>query len=331
MNHIPFKQNSLIFAPMEGITNGPYRIAVSKAFPEWDYFSTDFYRIPTIGNTNKKSLLKHYGEKAFLKKSLRKKTSYQILTTAKAQTENAISIINEFDLHHLDLNLGCPSKKVNAHRGGAFLLQSLEELAPIIRTIRKNFKRTFTVKIRLGYKNDLLFFDLLKMFEDEGVDAITIHARTKEQLYKGKASWEYIKEAVKACSIPIIGNGDIWTIEDIIKIFDECSPYAIMVGRGALKTPWLASLYYNYKENKDFLSEEFLLEERRSAIDLYFFELEREYLKENENETFILKRFKAFSRYLFDDFPHSEKIKSKILRSLSLNEFKDHLNFFLKK
>jgi tRNA-dihydrouridine synthase len=325
VNKLPFDKHSLLFAPMEGVTDGPYRLAISRAFPEWDYFSTDFYRVPTVGNIQEKAILRHYGHGALEKKSLRDKTSYQILTSARAQTKQVVDIINRKDFAHLDLNLGCPSKKVNAHRGGAFLLSDIETLKPIIKTIRASFDKTFTVKIRIGYKDDKLFLDLLKMFEDEGVDAITLHARTRDQLYQGIADWSYIKKAVKACSIPVIGNGDIWTVEDIIRIYDECDPYAIMLGRGALKTPWLATTYYEHKDNPAFLSDEFLLEERKRGLDIYFYELEREYRKENVEDINILKRFKSFSRYLFDDFEDPETVRGRFLRSTSLNEFKDHL------
>ena len=231
-------------------------------------------------------------------------------------------IINDNKFDHLDLNLGCPSKKVNAHKGGAYLLADLKELTPIIKTIRNSFDGVFTVKIRIGYRNDELFFDLLKMFQDEGVEAITLHARTRDQLYKGIADWSYIQKAVDFCDIPVIGNGDIWSVEDIIRIYEECDPYAIMLGRGALKTPWLATTYQEHRNNPDFLSDEFLLQERKRGLDMYFYELEKEYRKEEVQEINILKRFKSFSRYLFDDFPQGEAVRGNFLRSNSLDEFK---------
>lgn len=326
MKKLPFAKNSLLFAPMEGVTDGPYRLAIARAFPEWDYFSTDFYRVPTVGKVNPNAVLKHYGKKALDKKSLVEKTSLQILTSARAQTQQVVESIQMHNFNHLDLNLGCPSKKVNAHKGGAYLLSDIKELTPIIKTIRDNFDGVFTVKIRVGYRNDDLFFDLLSMFQDQGVDAITLHARTRDQLYQGVADWSYIQKAVDFCNVPVIGNGDVWTIHDILKIYDECDPYAVMIGRGALKTPWLATTYYEYKDNPDFLSDEFLLEERKRGLDIYFYELEKEYRQEKLNDSLILKRFKSFSRYLFDDFPDHEVVRGRFLRSMELNEFKGHLH-----
>lgn len=330
MSRLPFKKHSLLFAPMEGVTDGAYRLAIARAFSEWDYFSTDFFRVPTVGNIYPEALKNHYGKRALLNTSLDKKTSYQILTSARAQTKETVAIINELGFHHLDLNLGCPSKKVNAHHGGAYLLSDIEVLRKIIKEIRETFKGVFTAKIRVGYKDDLNFLNILKMLEDEGVEAITIHARTRDQLYQGIADWKYIKEAVKATNIPIIGNGDIWTVDDVIRIFDECDPYAVMLGRSALKTPWLATLFEQHKNNSHFLSDEFLLEERKHHLDTYFYELEKEFRIDEISEEIILKRFKSFSRYLFDDFPDFETVRGRFLRSEKLSHFKHHLADLIK-
>lgn len=327
MKSIPYGQKgALIFAPMEGVTDEPYRLAMSRLYPEWDYYSTDFYRVPTVGNISVKTLREHFGESVFKKNELRKKTTYQILTTARAQTEDVVRAINELDVDHLDLNLGCPSKKVNAHRGGAYLLSDLDELRRIIRIIRQNFDRTFTVKIRIGYRDDSHFIDRLKLFEDEGVEAITLHARTRDQLYQGVADWSYIKEAVKNVSIPVIGNGDVWNVHDVVSMFEECGCHAIMIGRGALKTPWLATLYKEFSKNLDFISDEYLLSIRTEHLQLYFHELEKEYRKIELSDGHILKRFKSFSRYLFDDYQDGEKVRGNFLRSENLTRFKYFLD-----
>lgn len=314
---------------MEGVTDGPYREAIQKAFGDWDYYSTDFYRIPSVGNIQTKSLIKHYGQEYLNKASHVNKTAYQFLTSEIAQTKQAINLVNELDYHHIDLNLGCPSKKVNSNKGGAYLLSDLKALEKIIREIRESFENVFTVKIRIGYRDDSLFYNLLDLFEDCGVDGITIHARTRDQLYKGIADWSYIEKAVNHSPLPIIANGDIWTIEDIEKINKRCNPYAVMCGRSALKTPWLASLYKEFEGKSDFISEEFLLKVRAQNLDLYFYELEKEYLKFGYVESTILKRFKAFCRYLFDDYENFEIIRGRFLRSQSLQEFKDHLARFV--
>lgn len=324
MRKLPFKEKSILFAPMESVTDEAYRVAVDRAFPNWDYHCTDFLRVPTVGGFSTSKIIDHLGTKVIEDKRLRAKTGFQILTSYRAQTEAMVKQINQIEeISHLDLNLGCPSRKVNAHKGGAYLLSEMKELREIIQIVRKNFSKSFTVKIRTGYRDTSKFLDSLKLFEDEGVDAIIVHARTRDQLYKGVADWKYIEQAVKTVNIPVIGNGDIWTLSDIEKIFNECGCDSVMLGRGALKTPWLTSLYSQYKDSINKVDDELLLEERRKNLKIYFSELESEFRLAGADDVRILKRFKSFSRYLFEDFEDGDAFKSKILRTGSIDLFKE--------
>ena len=306
---------------MEGITDEAYRIALLKTFPEWNQLFTDFLRVPSVGRINERTLIEHYGQRIYANPEWRKKNPYQILTSPRAQTQQVVEILDSLKFQHLDLNLGCPSPTVNSHFGGAYLLSHHAALKEILQTIRSNFKGTFTVKMRIGYRDDTNFFDSLKLIEDAGVEAITLHARTRDQLYKGVADWKYISKAVEAVNIPVIGNGDIWTAEDIDKIFETTNCHSVMLGRSALKTPWLANIYHN-SGNTD---ETFLLFERKKYLEVYFEALLKEYREISWTDLHILKRFKSYSRNLFDDYADGEVIRGRFLRSESLGEFLDHL------
>jgi tRNA-dihydrouridine synthase len=161
--------------------------------------------------------------------------------------------------------------------------------------------------------------------EEEGVEAITIHGRTRDQLYEGRAKWCYIKSAVKLLSIPVIGNGDCWNLEDIGNMFQETNCHGVMLGRGALKTPWMGTLFEEYKGQLGSVNEEYLLFERKKYLDYYFYLLERNYKKVGLDDDKLLRRFKAFSRYLFDDYEGGDQLRSQFLRSRTLNEFKEKL------
>jgi tRNA-dihydrouridine synthase len=321
-----FPQKSLLFAPMEGITDEPYRIAMLKTFPEWDQFFTDFLRVPTVGKITEKMIMEHFGPRIHANVEWKKKNSFQILTTPRAQTRLIVDILESMKMHHLDLNLGCPSKKVNSHKGGAFLLSDHVGLKSVLQTIRQNFTGHFTVKMRVGYRDDHNFSDTLKLLVDEGVEAITLHARTRDQLYKGVADWNYIAKAVDEVKIPLIGNGDIWIVEDIENIFKQTKCHSVMFGRSALKTPWLAKLYKEYKQDNSHIDETFLLYERKKYLDQYFEALLFEYREIGWADQLILKRFKSFSRNLFDDYDEFETIRGNFLRSGSLEEFLNHLD-----
>jgi tRNA-dihydrouridine synthase len=320
-----FPTQSLLFAPMEGITDEAYRIALLKTFPEWDHFFTDFLRVPTVGKISEKMVLEHYGERIYKNPEWRKKNSYQILTTERAQTLSVVEILESLKFDHLDLNLGCPSKKVNSHFGGAYLLSNHDALKTVLKTIRSNFSGHFSVKMRIGYRDDKNFSDTLKLIQDEGVEAVTLHARTRDQLYKGVADWSYIKQAVSEVKIPLIGNGDVWIAEDIEKIFVDTKCHSVMFGRSALKTPWLAKIYKEWKDESGHIDETFLLYERKKYLELYFEALLIEYRQIGWADNLILKRFKSFSRNLFDDYENFETIRGSFLRSESLAEYLDRL------
>lgn len=325
MSRLPYNKGSLLFAPMEGVTDEPYRLVIEKIYPEWDYLCTDFYRVPTVGKINTQPLVRHYGIKTFENKKLRAKTGFQILTAEQAQTLDVAKAADEIGLHHLDLNLGCPAKRVNAHRGGSFMLSDLALMERTVRKIRENYHGVFTAKIRLGYHDSSQLIEIVARLIDSGVEAITIHGRTRDQMYQGRADWDAIASAVEFSSIPIVANGDIWNVEDVDAIFKHTGCYAVMLGRGALKTPWLPRLYKQYKGRHNQLHETFLYYERIKALDEYFGELEKSYLAYGFSSHNILGRFKSLSRYLFDDFEDHELVRSRFLRANELNHFQDSL------
>lgn len=298
---------------MEGVTDSHYRSVITKKYPEWDYVATDFLRIPSTGMYPDKHILKHFGASAYQDPVQREKTIYQILTSDNALTAEHVEKIKQLGFKWLDINLGCPSRTVCKNKGGSFLLSELETLRPIIKTIRNNFPYTFTAKIRVGYRDDHNFENIIKLLEDQGVDAITIHARTRDQLYKGVANWDYVKKAVQISNIPIVGNGDIWSVEDIHRYYDYTDAHSVMIARGALKTPWLATNFYQNIRNETPLQRVYKMQEYYSS---YFTELQ---LQDSE-ELGKIRRLKAVSRYIFDDLPNGEEIKKKFLRSKSKEE-----------
>lgn len=303
--NIPKK--SLLFAPMEGVTDEVYRLGLISAFPEWDRYYTDFLRVPTIGKYQNSRIRGHFGHQVLESEELGQKTVFQLLTTKKANTIDTLNQLNELGISHLDLNLGCPSRTVNLHGGGAYLLSDHESLEFVIRTIRKNFSNIFTAKIRVGYRDDKNFEDTLRLLQNEGVDAITVHARTRDELYKGVANWDYIKKAVETVSIPIIGNGDAWTTKDIEDMFTYTGCHSVMVGRGALKTPWLAYLFKNQIQETPAL--------RVEMIKKYFFTLHRVYKENSFTDKYLLKKYKVISRYIFDDLENKEEFKKELFRA----------------
>jgi nifR3 family TIM-barrel protein len=313
MVKVPFERGSLIFAPMEGITEEAYRLTIEELYPDWDKLCTDFLRVPTSGLYTQIHLKKHFGLECLTKNNHVSKTMYQILTSSRSQTLQTVKAINELGFKWIDLNIGCPSNMVCKNQGGAFLLTDLVNLEIILKTIRDTFQGSFTVKMRIGFNDDKNFEKALKLIEDCGANAITIHARTRAQLYQGRANWSYIKKATELVKIPIVANGDIWTVEDIENVFEQTGCHSVMIARGALKKPWLAS---NFRRSK--------YQDSQSELRSYINEFFPTYLKHLGKEIFTdeakLKKCKSVSRFMFDDF-EDKTVKGNLLRSEKLEQF----------
>jgi tRNA-dihydrouridine synthase B len=316
---LPTINNQLLFfAPLESVTDAAFRTVIQKLYPEWDVLATDFLRVPSQGRYPDKFLLKHFGLDLYERTDHRNKTIFQILTSENAYHAQMAGDIQRLGFQWLDLNLGCPSNTVVKRKGGSFLLSQPEILKPILQSIRDNFNGRFTVKMRIGFEDDRLFQSNLKLIEECGVDAITLHARTREQLYKGIADWNYIKLARETIKIPIVGNGDVWNVEDAKRLFASTQCSSIMLGRGAMKSPWFAKLY---KENLTLNQQEL-----KEYVQQFLDELEIEFLKHKLPSESVLKRFKQLTRYMFNEFEQAEQIKRNLLISSKLEHFKKIVN-----
>jgi nifR3 family TIM-barrel protein len=143
-----------------------------------------------------------------------------------------------FDL--VDLNLGCPAKRVVKCNGGSGLLKDLPVIGTIFEAVRAAVKIPFTVKFRLGWDDEnIVCVPLAKMAEDCGLNGVALHARTREQGYSGNARWEWIAAVKDAVKIPVVGNGDIRTPEDAIAMVAQTGCDGVMIGRTAASNPWI--------------------------------------------------------------------------------------------
>src|SRR5246127_1503487 len=146
----------------------------------------------------------------------------------------AARIVQDTGFDTVDLNLGCPAKRVVGCNGGSGLLRDLPRIGEIFRAVRAAVTIPFTVKFRLGWNdNQIVCVELARMAEAEGLNAVALHARTREQGYSGQARWEWIAAIKQAVGIPVIGNGDIRTPEDAAAMVAQTGCDAVMIGRAA--------------------------------------------------------------------------------------------------
>ncbi|HWE84784.1 MAG TPA: tRNA dihydrouridine synthase DusB [Terracidiphilus sp.] len=181
----------------------------------------------------------------------------------------AARIVEDTGFDTVDLNLGCPAKRVVGCNGGSGLLRDLPKIGEIFRAIRSAVSIPFTVKYRLGWNDEqIVCVELARMAEAEGLNAVALHARTREQGYTGQARWEWIAAIKQAVGIPVIGNGDITTPEAAAAMVAKTGCDAVMIGRAAPANPWIFRQIAQYTATGSY--ERPGVEDRYRMIRAYF-------------------------------------------------------------
>jgi tRNA-dihydrouridine synthase B len=181
----------------------------------------------------------------------------------------AARIVEQTGFDTVDLNLGCPAKRVVGCNGGSGLLRDLPKIGEIFRGIRKAVTIPFTVKFRMGWNDEqIVGVELARMAEAEGLNGLALHARTREQGYSGQAQWGWIAQVKQAVGIPVMGNGDIRTPEDAAAMVAETGCDAVMIGRAAPANPWIFRQIAQYTATGSY--ERPAVEDRYRMIRAYF-------------------------------------------------------------
>ena len=181
----------------------------------------------------------------------------------------AARIVEETGFDIVDLNLGCPAKRVVGCNGGSGLLRDLKKIGEIFRAIRKAVTIPFTVKFRMGWNDEqIVCVELARMAEAEGLNGLALHARTREQGYAGQAQWGWIAAVKQAVQLPVIGNGDVRTPEDAVAMVAETDCDAAMIGRAAPANPWIFRQIAQYTATGSY--ERPTVEDRYRMIRAYF-------------------------------------------------------------
>src|SRR5664280_661359 len=224
-----------------------------------------------------------------------------------------------------DINMGCPANKVLKGCAGAGLMSDLGRAKEIVAACRKALKTTpLTVKFRLGVTDEAVnYLELGRICEGEGVSAVALHARTAKQMYTGRADWSYIARLKEAVRIPVVGNGDVATPEDVLAMFRETGCDAVMCGRATMKNPWI------FRQASELLAgrsyREATLAERRDVILDHFRLIQRD---DADAPKAVLAKLRTFTGWYTHGLPNGSELRRRIASLESPQAFLDAVEDF---
>lgn len=231
---ITFPDRPVFLAPMEDVSDPPFRLICKRLGADMLY--TEFISSGGLayGAEGSEMKLDIYEEE--------RPVAIQIFGGDVEQVREATRVVNSARPDIVDINFGCPVKKVVCKDGGAGILRNIPKMQQITAAVVEESACPVTVKTRLGWDDaSIKILDVARMLEETGVQALAVHARTRSQMYKGEARWSWLRRIREesGISIPLIGNGDATSPERIEAMFDETGVDAVMVGRGAIGNPWI--------------------------------------------------------------------------------------------
>lgn len=305
----------VVLAPMAGITDSPFRI-ICREMGAAMVFSE---MISADGIVQKNARTLQY---LFFRPQERP-IGFQLFGSDAATIATAVEIIEPYKPNFIDLNFGCPVKKVVSRGAGSALLKDISALKKIAEQTVRVSSIPVLAKIRRGWdEKSVNAIEVAKVLEQCGVSAITIHPRTQVQQYKGRSNWQLIREVKKAVSIPVIGNGDIQTPEDAKRMISETNCDLVMIGRGCLGNPWIFQQTDHFLKTDEKLPLP-ILKERLNLILRHF----EDTIKLKGAYGAMLEMRKHFGWYI-KGLPECAKLRAELFTLGEVEEIKNRITTY---
>ena len=313
-------ETPVVLAPMAGVTDYPFRILCKEMGAGIVY--SEFVSADGIIRENTKTLdLIHFEE-------AERPIGIQIFgSDAETMSQAARLVYKKFRPDILDINYGCPVPKVTKKGGGSAALQDLCLMDDITTAVIETVPEIpVTVKMRAGWNQEMIVIpEVGERLEKIGIKAIALHPRTTKQRYTGKADWNYIKLLKEAVTIPVIGNGDVCTIDDMMFMFEETGCDAVMIGRAAQGNPWFFRDAKARLNGKPPILPPTLL--NIAEICSRHFDLLLQYRGERTGTNLMRKHFSNYIK----GFPGASSFRQKLVTAPDLLEMREALNAFKEK
>ena len=306
---IKFNNYPLILAPMEDVSDPPFRILCKEN--GCDLMFTEFVSVEGLIRNS---------EKSFKKIELSEAESpigIQIFGAEKESMVEAVKLINPLKPDIIDINFGCPVKKIVSKGCGAGILKDIDKMVELTQAVVSGTDIPVTVKTRLGWDEDsIVIEEVVKRLEEAGIKAISIHARTRSQMYKGHSDWSYLKNLKEndKIKIPVFGNGDINSPEKALQYREEYKVDGLMIGRAAIGNPWI------FREIRHFFNTGAILdapslEEKVDAVKRHL-----HYSIEWKGEKHGVYEMRQHYTNYFKGLPNIKEIRSKLVTTNSPDE-----------
>ncbi|WP_333886611.1 tRNA dihydrouridine synthase DusB [Clostridium sp.] len=236
-------ENNVFLAPMAGITDRAFRELCIEYKCGLVYTEMISAKALFYGSQVTKDML--------IASPVEAPIAVQIFGSDPIIMAKACDYFNENkDICMVDINMGCPAPKIVKNGEGSALMKDPKLASEIVKEVKKASLKPVTVKMRIGFDfENINAVDFARIMEQSGADAVAVHGRTSAQMYNGRANWDIISEVKQSVTIPVIGNGDVFTTEDANKLFTVTKCDGVMIGRGSLGNPWIFSQIYDNKNS----------------------------------------------------------------------------------
>ena len=306
---------ALCLAPMEDVSDLPFRVIRKRLGA--DVVFTEF--------VSSEALVREASRQKIELSDEERPVGIQIFGGSAEAMAEAARIATDAGADLVDINFGCPVKKVVCLDAGAAALKDLKLMAEIASAVVKATPLPVTAKTRLGWtRQEIRIVEVARLLEGCGIQALTIHGRTRQDAYKGPADWTYFPDIKAAIGIPLIGNGDILTPEDAHKAFEQFGVDAVMIGRGAILDPWVFQRIKHYLATGDILPERPLHE----RVELLLLNLRMSVAYKGNERRATIEARKLFSGYLRGHHGIS-KVRGDLMNCTTYAEVEDRLHAFL--